>query len=419
MSTIYDPLHDCKMIGALRAMHGISDCYTIIHGRNGCHCGAMLLQTMGSDQNNVRVLSSGLKKSDEVHSGEERLVAAIQLADKTFCPEVITVLSCSAPVIMGEDVEGLQNLLDCEIHATLFAQDVGGPEGPAWQGYEHVLYKLVSSMKCSNSGFKSGVNIIGYKSDDFCSGGDIKEIKRILELQNVNVNSVLCGSSFAEIQRAPDSELNILLGGDGILCAKRMQETFGIPYIVVPYPYGLKKSIVFIEMILSALGKTINSDIIENEKSALKSTIERVHMYLQGIYSTPVAVIGESGRAFDLAEFLSDELGMDVKLLVLSAVNSCTANKIEETKNHIHSLLIEPDRFVMNQRIRENEVSLIFGSSMEKKIANEISASLIRISYPVIDQVSLSDQSFAGFSGIKTLCEVIINSILCRIKEED
>ena len=115
-------------------MHGISDCMTIIHGRNGCHCGAMLLETLGSEQNSVRVLFSGLKSSDEVYSGEERLASAIRLADRTFGPRAVAVLNCSAPVIMGEDVEGLEMLLEGEIEAELIAMDTGGPEGAgmAW-----------------------------------------------------------------------------------------------------------------------------------------------------------------------------------------------------------------------------------------------------------------------------------------------
>jgi nitrogenase molybdenum-iron protein beta chain len=63
-------------------------------------------------------------------------------------------------------------------------------------------------------------------------------------------------------------------------------------------------------------------------------------------------------------------------------------------------------------------VSLIFGSSFEKRIASELSASLLRISYPVIDQISLSNLPYAGFFGIATISENIINSILNRNKEE-
>lgn len=80
--------------------------------------------------------------------------------------------------------------------------------------------------------------------------------------------------------------------------------------------------------------------------------------------------------------------------------------------------MIEPDRWEMNQALESADVSLIFGSSFEKRAASQLQASLVRVSYPVLDQISLSDLPFAGFSGVALLCETIINSILTRNKEE-
>jgi nitrogenase molybdenum-iron protein beta chain len=406
------------MVGALRAFHGISDSMTIIHGRNGCHCGALLLQTLSSEQNSVRVLFSGLKSSDEVYSGEERLASAIRLADRTFGPRAIAVLNCSAPAIMGEDVQGLQMLLQDEIRAKLIAMDAGGPEGPAWLGYEEALSRLVLQMSNDRGEPSKGINLLGFKADDFCSRGDLFEMKRMIQDQGLLLNCALSGSSFEQMQKAPQAELNVLLGGDGLECAKAMQEKFDIPYIDVPYPYGLKKSIQFVEMIAKAVGKQVDPQILEREKERTKETVERAHMFFQGIYSTPVAVIGESGRAFDLAEFLSDELGMDVKLLAISSCNYSTSDMMDAKDALYEKLMVEPDRHDMNQVLKDVGVSLIFGSSFEKRIASELSASLVRLSYPVLDQISLSNLPYAGFSGIASISECIINSILNRNKEE-
>ncbi len=399
-------------------MHGISDCMTIIHGRNGCHCGAMLLETLGSEQNSVRVLFSGLKSSDEVYSGEERLASAIRLADRTFGPRAVAVLNCSAPVIMGEDVEGLEMLLEGEIEAELIAMDTGGPEGPAWLGYEEALSRLVSRMTINEGEPRNGINLLGFKADDFCSRGDLNEMKRMLQDQDLHINCVISCSDFQEMEKAPQAELNVLLGGDGLECAKAMQERFDVPYITVPYPYGLKKSLEFIEKIAEAVGKRANPQVLEREKERTKKTVERAHMFFQGIYSTPVAVIGESGRAFDLAEFLSDELGMDVKLLAISSCNFVTSEKMDAIDAPNQKLMIEPDRHDMNQALKDARVSLIFGSSFEKRVASELSASLVRVSYPVIDQISLSNLPYAGFFGIASISESIINSILNRNKDE-
>jgi nitrogenase molybdenum-iron protein alpha/beta subunit len=399
-------------------MHGISDCITIIHGRNGCHCGSLLLQTLGSEQNSVRVLTSGLKASDEVYSGEERLASAIRMADRTFHPRAIAVLNCSAPVIMGEDVEGLEMLLEGEIDSELIAMDAGGPEGPAWLGYEEALTHLVPRMICNEDAPKKGINLLGFKADDFCSRGDLAEIKRMLQDHDLSLNSVIGCSTFQEMQKAPEAELNVLLGGDGLDCAKAMQEQFDIPYISVPYPYGLVNSRKFIEDIAGALGTCARQQVFDLERNRVKSIIQRAHMFFQGLYSTPAAVVGEGGRAFDLADFLSNELGMDVKLLVISSSNYETSKRMQSVEPSWRKLMIQPDRWEMNQAMKEAGVSLIFGSTFEKRVASQIQASLVRVSYPVLDQISLSNLPIAGFSGIAPFSESIINSILTRNKEE-
>ena len=132
----------------------------------------------------------------------------------------------------------------------------------------------------------------------------------------------------------------------------------------------------------------------------------------------PVAVIGESGRAFDLAEFLSDELGLNVKVLAISGKNHLTSDRIEDGNGHFGDVLIEPDRFEMNDLIKEAGVSMIFGSTFEKHLSSEIGAPLIRVSYPVIDEVSITDAPYAGFRGTLHLCETIINAVITQNIEE-
>lgn len=45
-------------------------------------------------------------------------------------------------------------------------------------------------------------------------------------------------------------------------------------------------------------------------------------------------------------------------------------------------------------------------------MAHRLGVPLIKFSYPVIDEVSLSDAPYAGFSGVSVLIEKILNSVL-------
>jgi nitrogenase molybdenum-iron protein beta chain len=66
----------------------------------------------------------------------------------------------------------------------------------------------------------------------------------------------------------------------------------------------------------------------------------------------------------------------------------------------------------MNEEIKSKEVEMIFGSSMEKKLAWELGVPLLRIFYPILDEVSISDAPYAGVTGTIHLTERIINSVI-------
>ena len=407
----YDPTQDCKLVGAARALAGIKDSITIVHARPGCHCGVLLLRALGSNQNDIRIVGSGFRAQDMVYGAEGRLAASIKLSYNNFKPSLIAVLNCSAPAIMGDDVEGVVQAMKREIPAEIFSLSTGGYEGPAWIGYEEALSELTRYMVPGETE-SDKVNLIGFKQDDIKSSADLLEIERMLNSQGITLNAVLTNSSFGELKKAPKASLNIVLGGDGLESAKIMHEKFDMPYVITPYPFGLNNSIDFLESVTKSLSKEVNEEFIAIEKNRIKERIERIFLFLQGIYDMSVAVVGDAGRAFDLAKFLSDELCLNVKVLAITSRNHISLDKTKTNDGYFETLLIEPDRFEMNEEIKTKGVEMIFGSSMEKKLAWELGLPLFRIFYPVIDEVSISDAPYAGFTGTTHLTEKIINSVI-------
>jgi len=414
---VYDPTQDCKLVGAARALGGIKDAVTIVHARPGCHCGVLLLRALGSNQNDIRIVGSGFRAQDMVYGAEGRLAAAIRLSYNNFKPSLIAVLNCSAPAIMGDDVEGVVLSMKEEIPAEIFSLSTGGYEGPAWIGYEETLTELTLFMENHGKKQRDSVNIIGFKQDEIKAYSDILEIERMLNSQGITINAVLTNSSFDELKKAPRASLNIVLGGDGLECAKIMQEKFDMPYIVTPYPFGLNNSIEFLESVTRGLNKEVNHEFITAEKDRIKECIERIFLFLQGIYDMSVAVVGDGARAFDFAKFLSDELCLNVKVLAITSRNHISLDRTRTNEDYFETLLIEPDRFEMNEEIKSKGVEMIFGSTIEKKLAYELGAPLVRIFYPVLDEVSISDAPYAGFRGTHQLIEKIVNSVINNYAE--
>jgi len=417
---IYDPPYDCKLVGAARALGGVTDSVTIVHSRPGCHCGVLLLRALSSNQNDIRLVNSGFRTQDVVYGGEGRLASTMRSSYENFKPELIATLNCSAPAIMGDDVTSVAAAVAAEIPPEMIALDTGGYEGPSWKGYEEVLCELTRFMVASDVSDDSPdtvVNLIGFKQDDVRAGPDLSEIRRILNTQKIGINAVLTSSSFKEIKNTPRASLNLVLGGDGLECARIMEERFKVPYVIVPYPYGVGGSTDFLEAATRGVGQDLNRQVIDDESRWIRDRIEKIYLHMQGIYDLDVAVIGEGAHAFDLARFLSDELGFNVKVLVITSRNHLSQEMAEEYDDYWETLMVEPDRFRMDEMVESCGVGMVFGSTMEKKLAHELNVPLVRTFYPLLDNVSISDSPYAGFRGTINLIEDIINPIIYNYAE--
>lgn len=407
---ILDPYPDSKLLGVMRALTGIQDAVAIVHGRSCCHADSLLFHALTSPNDDIRLLGSGMRAQDISVGGHRKLSLAIRSAYEQFGPKLIAVLVASVPTLMGDDVEGVLTGLEKEIPCKMCSFPCAGYQGHMNEGYEEVLSRLVQYMTPLTP-VSDMVNIIGFKSDEPHAAANLKEVKRMITDQGVKINAVLTASGFEEVKNAARASLNLVLGGDGLGCARLMDERFGIPYVTVPHPFGWGQSLQLLEKVAEGLGKRLDKRVICREREFIKKRLQQVYTYLQGIYGLPVAVVGEGGRAFYLAKFLSDELGLTIKLLCVTSGNPIL-NQLEKEDSYTGELLISGDHFEMEEAIRAKGVEIIFASTVEKRLATELNIPLIRIAYPVLDEVAISDAPYVGFRGTVNLTEKIINAVI-------
>ena len=407
---IYDSYPNSKLLGAMRALTGVRDAVGIVHGRSCCHADSLLFHVLTSPNDDIRLVGSGMRAQDISVGGHRKLSLAIRSAYKEFNPALIAILVASVPTLMGDDVDGTITAMERQIPCKICSFPCAGYQGHMNEGYEEVLSRLTQYM-IPSSHISDMVNIIGFKSDEPHGAANLGEVKRMLADQGVKVNAVLTSSSFEEIKTAPRASVNVVLGGDGLGCARLMEEQFGVPYVTVPYPFGWGQSIEFLERVTGALGKKLNQEIISQEKDRIKEKLQKVYTYLQGIYGLPAAVVGEGGRVFHLARFLSDEIGLKIKLLSVASKNP-VLEEIKREDSYFEELFITPDHFRMEEAIRAKDVEMIFGSTAEKRLSKELNIPLIRTAYPILDEVAISDMPHVGFKGIINLTEQVINAVI-------
>jgi len=146
----------------------------------------------------------------------------------------------------------------------------------------------------------------------------------------------------------------------------------------------------------------------------VKESVEKVQFYLNGFYGMSCAIVGDTAKGIALAKFLNAELGFDVRVLAVTNKNYVLEETLKEVSGIAHKVLVEPDRFEMEQRIRAAGVQMLFGSTFDKRLANVARIPLVRFSYPTIDNIALTDAPYAGFRGVPAWLESIVNSLVSR-----
>ena len=375
----------CKLFGAQQALGGIRDGIILFHSVIGCNFGSMSFH-VPADMRDIRQTCTVINDSDIIFSGEDSLRKAIHNALDLFHPSVLFVVSGCVSEIIGDDIATVVSEFSGSV--PVIYVEAAGFRGDSKSGYEAACWALLPYLQGNPVEGGNAVNLLG--GDDYRIQEDVAAFQRLLGEQ-VALHTVLSHCSWEEMRTAPQANLNLVLNEQALPLAKAMQERFGIPYEPISYPYG----VTGVKEVYSALGRHLEveyqTECQEIERSAAEGA-SKVYPYLQALYGMPAAVIGSGGRADGMRRFLEQELGMEV-------VCFCRREELRDLE----------DFFML---ARQSEAALLFGSSFELELAEELGIPLIRYDYPVFDEISLTGNPFVGAVGILSLLESILNSVM-------
>lgn len=205
------------------------------------------------------------------------------------------------------------------------------------------------------------------------------------------LGAVLSRCTLEEVGRAPYADVNLVLRGKGRELAQAMKEYFGIPWEELDYPYGAAGA----DDLWSRLERRFGLDYHQARAELDRQIAEgagKAYRYLQALYGMPAAILASGPRADGLRRFLEQELGMEVV---------CFARREE---------LSDQEDFY--RELRGSESALLFGSSFEQDGADELEIPLIRMDYPVFDEVCLTPRPHLGGQGTLHLLEDIFRGIM-------
>lgn len=425
------PRYSCALGGAYMTVLGMEKVVPILHAGGGCG----ILQTMGmafaGGFNSVTPLGgnatpcTALLEKHVVFGGEEKLKEQIRSTVKIMKGELYVILSGCIPSIIGDDVDSvIQDIRRGTDFPPLIHAKTPGFAGNSYDGYEIFFDAVIKQLLEESERKEKGlVNILGIVPvQHLFWKGDLLKIKEVLGKLGLKANLIFLEfSGLAALKKIPSAELTIVLSPwVGIKNAKKIEERFGVPYIVFSgVPIGPKQTSEFLYRVAEQLDipeESVDRVVAEEERFAYRQ-FERLAdgLVIFGANS-PIAVAADSNIAISLTKFLTNECGMLPMVVIItdtppiesqeSIATELTEGLDSVLKPEVH---FETDSYKIREILGRYKFVTIYASSQEKYLAqNEWQSLHLSVSFPSWDRV-IVERSYAGYRGGIVLLEDILS----------
>lgn len=436
------PRYSCALGGALSTLRAITRAIPIIHASSGCGHNLHNATNAGSAYlgggycGSTSLPSTNVTEKHIVFGGEDRLKEQIQSTLEIMDGDLYVVVTGCMVEMIGDDVESVvKDFAGTE--KSVIVVPTPSFKGNSYYGYDLLLEGLIKQyIKPQKEKIEKQVNILGIvPGQDIFWKGNLKEVKRILELIGIKVNTLFGeGENLSDIKESANASLNIVLSEVyGKKAAESYREVHNIPYITTQVPIGYIQTENFVKRVgkYFNIPETTIDKALESERNIYYDYFERfVDIYTDADLQRYAIIVGDANYAPSLSRFVSDELGWLPELAVVTdLLNENEKNKIREQFQGFESGLETNVKFDSNtssvkKYLREvwepnnnqryyNSMTpiVVIGSIFEKDLAASINAPLVTVSYPITNRIVLN-RSYVGFNGGLTLTEDILSSLI-------
>jgi nitrogenase molybdenum-iron protein beta chain len=428
-----NPCKTCEPVGAMFCALGVHKCMPHSHGSQGCSSYHRTVLTRHFKEPAIAT-SSSFTEGASVFGGRSNITTAVKNILDMYDPDIIAVHTTCLSETIGDDVGSY--IMDMEIPAGKHVIHASTPsyEGSHIQGFSNMMMGFINYLS-KKTGTSTGKIAI---FPGWVNPGDCRELKAIAEAMNVKVtmfpdfdgtmDSPMTGhyqyygdggTTIPEIQALGDAKSIIALGPFATSDSfELMQKKFQTPGVVLPLPVGISLT----DKYVMALRKTSQTEVpksLEQERGRLVDLLMDATTYT---YKKKVAIFGDPDVAYSLTA-LCLEMGMIPRYVITGTPK----NDFEkQTKALIDSFNLDEecevkadtDLFYLHQKIKNEGVDLMLGSSYGKYIAKAEDIPFVRAGFPVLDRYGAPLQTICGYKGGIYLSEKIIDALLTRFDRD-
>ena len=272
------------------------------------------------------VFISGLSEIDAIMGNDEKFIQDIIRAARELKPRFIALVRTPVPMMIGTDFEAIRDIIEEETGLPVFYFPTNGMHSYV-QGVEMALEMVAERLvrepaKAVTENHDQSkiilVNLLGVTPLDFSVNTTLSYMREYLERNGFEIiSSFAMGSTLGEIARAAEAEVNLVVSSSGLLAAKKLEERFGIPY-VIGMPTG-----AFLEKVIEALRKAARTKVSGKAYGNPDDTIrEQTRREEAEIY-----MIGEPVILQSMQEAIWAEYGINVRIICPLEVNEEVLSK--------------------------------------------------------------------------------------------
>ena len=413
MAKILDqPRYKCAL-AAMQTVHAITGAIPVLHSGPGC--AAKLNDnngTSGRFSPNIFPCSS-VSEKEVVFGGTGKLRSTIENALKVIDADLFVVLSGCTSEIIGDDIEEVAGNFTGEKKPVLWAKTPGF-KGNNYIGHDWILKSIfeqylerdevVSSYSNADGEVakeKGLVNLfVAPPQQDPYWLGNLREIEALLSAIGLKPNTIFgFGRGIDNIKKIPQAEYTILVSPwTGLESAKYLERRFGIKLLQYPVlPIGATETNKFLRAVQEFTGadKELTEKVIAEKEAEFYYYIERFADTLleTRILGKRFAVASDSEYSIAVTKFLVNDMGLfPEKVFITDDAPKSFQQKITDEVNNLNYGIKTPVQFTtdgheIHEQIKAADFAgtpLIIGSNWEKKLAADIGAHFVNVSYPML-----------------------------------
>lgn len=423
-----NPAKTCQPVGAMYAALGVHKCMPHSHGSQGC-CSYHRTFLTRHFKDPAIASSSSFTEGASVFGGGSNLKTAVKNIFEIYSPNIIAVHTTCLSETIGDDIGAFIQDMDIEEGKYVVHTHTPSYVGSHVTGYGNMVAGFVKYLAQSTGQSNGKLNLI----PGFVNPGDMRELKRLLELMKIpfimlpDTSGVLDapmigsytmyppgGTSIESIKAMGDSSFTLALGE--LTCetpANELKRKCGVDYKCLPLPMGVGATDQFF-LELSAFSGQEVPYAIEEERGQLMDILLDAYPYFHGrtvaIYGDPDTVLGITSLVL--------EMGMIPKYVITGTPGEAFTQKAQELFSRFEvsdcTAKASADLFELHQWIKNERVDLLIGGSHGKQIAKAEDIPLVRAGFPILDRYVHSYMPLVGYRGAIRLAELILTALMDR-----